>query len=83
MSPINIIALIFKDNNIHKVMNLIVFIKPVLASLTMCVFLKNKFKTDKWFISIMSILYAFCGFFTAYYFNIMSYIFNMHTKIDE
>ncbi len=71
MSPINIIALIFKDNNIHKVMNLIVFVKPVLASLTMCVFLKNKFKTDKWFISIMSILYAFCGFFTAYYFNIM------------
>jgi len=71
MSPINIIALIFKDNNIHKVMNLIVFIKPVLASLTMCIFLKNKFKTDKWFVSIMSILYAFCGFFTAYYFNIM------------
>ena len=71
MSPFNIIALIFSNYNLDKVINIIVLAKPIAASITMCYFLKNKFKTDKWYVLLFSIIYSFSGFYIAYYFNIM------------
>ena len=71
MSPFNLLALILSKYNLHKIINIIVFAKPLASSLTMCYFLKNKFKTDKWYVILFSIIYSFSGFYIAYYFNIM------------
>ena len=71
MSPINLVLYVFKNHDINKILNLVILVKPLLASLTMTFFLKKKFNSDKVYISLLSILYAFSGFYNAYYFNIM------------
>ncbi len=55
-SPFNILFLILKNHNLFKVFNLIVFSKSIFASLTMTFYLKNKFNSTKYYISLLSIL---------------------------
>ena len=67
MSPATILYLLLHKFNINKIITLIIFVKPLLASLTMSYYLHKKFNSDKWYIPVLSIFYAFCGFFNAYY----------------
>ena len=71
ISPINILIYIFKNHDINKILNMIILVKPVLASLTMSYYLKKKFNSDKIYPVIFALLYAFSGFYCAYYMNIM------------
>lgn len=71
ISPINILIYLFKNHDINKILNLIILVKPILASLTMSYYLKKKFNSDKIYVVILSLLYAFSGFYCAYYMNIM------------
>ena len=70
-SPINLIMLLFKRNNILTSYSIIIGLKASLSSVTCSYFLKNKFKSENKYIIGLSLLYAFSAYFTAYYWNIM------------
>lgn len=70
-SPFNIILFLFKKENIVMAFSVIIALKVIISSFTMSIYLKNTFKKDNKFLVIMSLLYAFSGYFCAYYWNIM------------
>ena len=70
-SPFNIILLFFKKENIVMAYSVIIGLKIVFASTTMSYYLKKVFNKNTFLISIFGILYAFCGYFCAFYWNIM------------
>lgn len=70
-SPFNLILFLFKKENIVMAFSIIIGLKAVSASVTMSYYLKKTFKKDSILISIFGTLYAFSGYFCAYYWNIM------------
>lgn len=71
-SPIGlIIALIAGHENIPEAVGTMVLIKNALASMTFAYYLKKSTKKNDFTISAFGVLYSFCGFFIAYYWNIM------------
>ena len=69
-SPFNIVLFLFKHKDLLTAYSIIIGLKAVLSAGTMSYYLNNKFKKNYMFIAL-SILYAFCAYFTAYYWNIM------------
>ena len=69
-SPFNILLLFFKHENVIMSYSVIIGLKAVVSALTMAIYLKEKLGKSYSFIAI-SLLYAFCAYFTAYYWNIM------------
>ncbi len=70
-SPISFIILIFGRTNIPEAIGAMVFIKNALSSSAMAYYLKKTFNKNDFSISAFGIMYSFCGFFIAYYWNIM------------
>lgn len=71
-SPIGaVIALIAGHENIPEAVGAMVLIKNALAASTFAFYLKKSTKRNDFTISAFGLLYAFCGFFIAYYWNIM------------
>ena len=71
-SPIGgIIALIAGHENIPEAVGTMVLIKNALAASTFAYYLKKSTGRNDFTISAFGLLYAFCGFFIAYYWNIM------------
>lgn len=70
-SPFNLILFLFKKENIIMAFSIIIGLKAIFASVTMSYYLKKTFKKDSILISIFGTLYAFSGYFCAYYWNIM------------
>ncbi len=70
-SPVAIIILAFGHLRIPESIGAMVLIKNALAASTMAYFLKKTFKKNDFTVSAFGIMYAFCGFFVAYYWNIM------------
>lgn len=70
-SPFNIILFLFKKEHIVMAFSLIIALKAITASCTMNYFLSNMFKTNNILTVGFSLLYAFSGYFCAYYWNIM------------
>ena len=70
-SPFNIILLLFSKKNLVMGFSIIIALKAILASCTMAFYLKHMFKKDNYLIAIFGMLYAFSGYFCAYYWNIM------------
>lgn len=70
-SPFNIIMFLFKKENIVMAFSIIIGLKAVFASIAMAYYLKKTFKKDGFMICIFGLLYAFSGYFCAYYWNIM------------
>jgi len=70
-SPFNLIILLFDRNNLLMSFSLIIGLKAVFASTTMVYFLSKKFTSTNLALIPLSILYGFCAYFTAYYWNIM------------
>lgn len=71
-SPIGgLIVLIFGHNNVPEAIGAMVFLKNALAAAAMAFYLKKSNGKNDFTISAFGILYAFCGFFIAYYWNIM------------
>ena len=67
-SPLNLIALFFKPAEMDNAVTLLTIIKPVLASLTFSIFLKNKYNKNDLSIAIFSVLWAMSGMFIGFYY---------------
>lgn len=70
-SPVNLLLYFTSRNNIVNYFNILVIIKMCLISLTMYIYINNKFKISYFYKVLGSILYTFCGFILLNYFNIM------------
>lgn len=70
-SPVALIILLFGHERIPESIGAMVLIKNALAASTMAYYLKKAFKKNDFTIAAFGIMYAFCGFFIAYYWNIM------------
>ena len=71
-SPIGaLVALIAGHENIPEAVGAMVLIKNALSSSCFAYYLKKSTKKNDFSISAFGLLYAFCGFFIAYYWNIM------------
>lgn len=67
----NIFLFLFKRSDLLTSYSIIIGLKVSFSAFTMNLFLKNKFKKTNISYIALSILYAFCAYFTAYYWNIM------------
>ena len=70
-SPIGLIVLLFGHKNTFEAVAAMIAIKAVLSSMSMSYYLKKSEKTDGFPIAAFGIMYAFCGYFIAYYWNVM------------
>jgi len=71
-SPVgDLIALFAGHNNIPEAIGVMVLVKNALASSTLAYYLKKSMKKNDFTITAFGIMYSFCGFFIAYYWNIM------------
>ncbi len=70
-SPISFIVLLFGHKNTFEAVAAMIAIKSVLSSMAMAYYLKNSQKANGFSTSAFGIMYAFCGYFVAYYWNVM------------
>lgn len=70
-SPIALIILAFGHENIPEAIGTMVLIKNALAAATMAYYLKKAHGRNDFTLPAFGIMYSFCGFFIAYYWNIM------------
>lgn len=71
MSPFSLVALFFNEANMAYGYELIVFLKTLVVGLTSTYYFKEHFKRYDLSVNAFSLIYTFCGFYTAYYYNIM------------
>ncbi len=70
-SPFNIVLFFFRKENIVMAFSIVIALKTIFSATFMSYYLKKTFKKDGILTSIFGILYAFSGYFCAYYWNIM------------
>ena len=70
-SPFNIVLFLFKKEHIVMAFSFIIGLKVIFASCTMSFYLKKTFNKSGVLAAIFGTLYAFSGYFCAYYWNIM------------
>jgi len=70
-SPLNLLILLFKRNNIVMSYSIIIGLKGILSAITCTYYLKTKLDLNKYISISLGLLYAFSAYFTAYYWNIM------------
>lgn len=70
-SPISFIVLLFGHKNTFEAVAAMIAIKAVLSSMAMSYYLKKSQKANGFTIVAFGIMYAFCGYFVAYYWNVM------------
>ena len=70
-SPISFIILLFGRNNTFEAVAAMIAIKSVLSAMSMSYYLKTSQKSNGFAISAFGIMYAFSGYFIAYYWNVM------------
>ncbi|MBQ5995052.1 MAG: YfhO family protein [Clostridia bacterium] len=70
-SPLSLVVLLFGHKNITEAISFLIMIKAVLSASTFSYYLKKVFDTDGAAISAFGVLYSFCGYFIAYYWNLM------------
>lgn len=70
-SPFNMIMFLFKHDNLIMSYSIIIAAKTIASATTMIIYLTKKFKTKSLYFIPLSLFYAFCAYFTAYYWNIM------------
>ena len=70
-SPISFIVLLFGHKNTFEAVAAMIAIKAVLSSMSMSYYLKKSQKSNGFAIVAFGIMYAFCGYFVAYYWNVM------------
>lgn len=70
-SPIAFIVLLFGHENIPESIGAMVLIKNALAAASMAYYLKKAHNKNDFSLAAFGIMYSFCGFFIAYYWNVM------------
>lgn len=70
-SPIGAIVLFFGHNNVPEAIAVMILLKAALSSATFTYYLKRSLKSQSYASIAFSIMYAFCGYMLAYYWNVM------------
>lgn len=70
-SPLSLLVLLFSHENIPVAIGIIIFIKATLASATFTLYLKHSLNKHSYITAGFGVLYAFSGYFIAYYWNLM------------
>ena len=70
-SPLAIVMLICGHENMPEAISIMVLLKAAFASAFFSYYLRKSTGKDDFSISAFGVLYSFCGFFIAYYWNIM------------
>lgn len=70
-SPFNIIIWLFNHDNLLMSYSFIIGFKAVTSCVSMCYYLKVKFKCNNFCFVALSLMYGFSAYFTAYYWNMM------------
>ena len=70
-SPFSFLILIFGHKNTFEAVAAMIACKAVLSSMSMAYYLKKSHKSDTPIIIAFGVMYAFCGYFIAYYWNVM------------
>lgn len=70
-SPLTAIIFFFSHKNIPVAIGAMVLIKAALSSATFTYYIKKSLKSQNIATCAFSVLYAFCGYMLAYYWNIM------------
>lgn len=70
-SPLSAIILLFGHQNIPEAIATMILLKAALASAAFAYYLKRSAGKNDATISAFGVLYSFCGFFIAYYWNVM------------
>ena len=70
-SPISFIILLFGHKNTFEAVAAMIAIKAVISSMSMSYYLKKSQNSDGLSVAAFGIMYAFCGYFIAYYWNVM------------
>ena len=70
-SPISVIILFFEHKGTFEAVAAMIAIKSILSSMSMAYYLKKSQKSDGPILIAFGIMYAFSGYFIAYYWNVM------------
>lgn len=70
-SPISALIFLFDRKDISYAITLLVIVKGVLSACTFSYYLKSSLNRHSYVTSAFGVMYAFCGYFLAYYWNIM------------
>lgn len=70
-SPLSALIFLFSHENIPVAIGVIIFTKATLASATFTWYLKKSFNRHSYITAGFGVLYAFSGYFIAYYWNLM------------
>lgn len=70
-SPIGAIVLFFGHKNMPEAIATMILIKAALSASTFTYYLKRSLKSQSFASTAFGILYAFCGYMLAYYWNVM------------
>lgn len=70
-SPFTLLILIMGRNNVFESVAIVIALKATLSSISMTYYIKKSLKSEEYITAAFGVLYAFCGFFIAYYWNVM------------
>lgn len=70
-SPVTLIILLFGHENIPEAIAAMIVIKAVLSACAFTYYLKASLRQHNAATAAFGVLYAFCGYFVAYYWNVM------------
>lgn len=70
-SPISFIILLFGHENTFEAIGAMIAIKVILSAMSMTYYLSKSQKSSSYFTAAFGVLYAFSGYFIAYYWNVM------------
>lgn len=70
-SPIGAIVVLFGHKNVTEAIAAMILIKAALSSATFTYYLKRSLHSNSYVSSAFGVMYAFCGYMLAYYWNVM------------
>lgn len=70
-SPLSIVMLIFGHKNMPEAIATMILLQAAFSSASFCYYLKKSFGEHSPVTAAFGVLYSFCGFFIAYYWNLM------------
>lgn len=70
-SPFTLLVLAFGHENVTEAISLMILLKSVASACAFAYYLKASFHKENASIAAFGVLYAFCGYFIAYYWNLM------------
>ncbi len=70
-SPVGAIIMFFGHKNIPEAIGAMILIKAALSASTFTFYVKNSLKRQSYAVVSFGVLYAFCGYMLAYYWNVM------------